>query len=159
MAKPIHATLCFLVETEKDKPKRICLAMKKRGFGTGKWNGAGGKLQENETPELAAQRETFEEIGVQPEALAKVATLTFIFPYKPTWGQIIHVYLSTKWVGEPTESEEMKPEWFDIESIPYDKMWTDDEIWLPHVLNGKTLEGSFSFAEDESVLEHTIKIQ
>jgi hypothetical protein len=28
----------------------------------------------------------------------------------------------------------MKPEWFDIEKIPYDKMWDDDIIWLPRVL-------------------------
>jgi hypothetical protein len=28
---------------------QILLAMKKRGFGVGKWNGAGGKIHEGET--------------------------------------------------------------------------------------------------------------
>jgi hypothetical protein len=28
----------------------------------------------------------------------------------------------------------MKPEWFNIKNIPYDKMWEDDKIWLPEIL-------------------------
>ena len=31
------------------KQKKILLAMKKRGFGSGKWNGYGGKVKENES--------------------------------------------------------------------------------------------------------------
>ena len=53
------STLCFLIEDD-----RILLAMKKRGFGEGKWNGVGGKVNEGETVEAAAIRETEEEIGV-----------------------------------------------------------------------------------------------
>ena len=34
-----QATLCLLV-----KDNEILLAMKKRGFGVGKWNGVGGKI-------------------------------------------------------------------------------------------------------------------
>ena len=32
-----------------------------------------------------------------------------------------------KWEGEPEESEEMKPIWFNVEEIPYDQMWQDDK--------------------------------
>jgi hypothetical protein len=33
-------TNCFLVKTDKKgKPVQVCLAMKKRGFGAGMWNG------------------------------------------------------------------------------------------------------------------------
>ncbi|MBI2030953.1 NUDIX domain-containing protein, partial [Candidatus Kaiserbacteria bacterium] len=53
-----QTTLCFLVGYD-----RMCLAMKKRGFGTGKWNGVGGKVHDGETIEQAAVREVHEEIG------------------------------------------------------------------------------------------------
>ena len=38
------------------KDDEILLGMKKRGFGTGKWNGFGGKIEAGETIEQAAVR-------------------------------------------------------------------------------------------------------
>lgn len=38
------------------QPGRVLLGMKKRGFGAGKWNGFGGKVQPGETIEDAARR-------------------------------------------------------------------------------------------------------
>ncbi|XP_054107165.1 oxidized purine nucleoside triphosphate hydrolase isoform X1 [Callithrix jacchus] len=38
------------------QPQRILLGMKKRGFGAGRWNGFGGKVQEGETIEEGAKR-------------------------------------------------------------------------------------------------------
>ncbi|KAI5229436.1 7,8-Dihydro-8-Oxoguanine Triphosphatase, partial [Manis pentadactyla] len=31
------------------QPQRVLLSMKKRGFGAGRWNGFGGKVQDKET--------------------------------------------------------------------------------------------------------------
>ena len=42
---------------------RVLLGMKKRGFGVGKWNGFGGKLEQGETVLEAAAREVREECG------------------------------------------------------------------------------------------------
>ena len=42
---------------------RVLLGMKKRGFGVGKWNGFGGKLEPGETVLEAAAREVKEECG------------------------------------------------------------------------------------------------
>jgi hypothetical protein len=28
----------------------------------------------------------------------------------------------------------MKPEWFSIDEIPFDKMWEDDKYWMPRIL-------------------------
>jgi len=53
-------TLVFVV-----KGGEILLGMKKRGFGKGKWNGFGGKVEKNESIPAAAQRgvqRRFEEI-------------------------------------------------------------------------------------------------
>lgn len=56
-----QATLCLLI-----KDGKILLAMKKRGFGVGRWNGAGGKFDSEKDKDIlgAAIRETKEEIGV-----------------------------------------------------------------------------------------------
>ena len=41
----------------RDVPqRRVLLGLKKRGFGAGKWNGFGGKLEPGETIEQAAKR-------------------------------------------------------------------------------------------------------
>lgn len=45
-------TLCIIHQENK-----VLIGMKKRGFGEGRWNGFGGKVQENETIEEAAKRE------------------------------------------------------------------------------------------------------
>ena len=55
-----QAKLCLLI-----KDGKILLAMKKRGFGVGKWNGCGGKLKDNERLEDAAIRELQEESLIQ----------------------------------------------------------------------------------------------
>ena len=41
----------------------VLLGMKKRGFGEGKWNGFGGKVEAGETIVEAAAREVKEECG------------------------------------------------------------------------------------------------
>ena len=46
-------TLLFVL-----KPGQVLLGLKKRGFGEGRWNGFGGKVQPDETIEEAAIRYT-----------------------------------------------------------------------------------------------------
>lgn len=72
-----QTTLVF-VFNEKNQ---ILLAMKKRGFGEGKWNGAGGKVEEGETIVQAASRELMEETGINiaPDKLEARGVLHFHF--------------------------------------------------------------------------------
>lgn len=143
-------TLCFLM-----KEGEICLAMKKRDFGVGKYNGVGGKVKEGETIEQAALREMEEEIGVTSEAghLRGMGNIEFYFKDKPEWNQHMHIFVVENWDGEPQESEEMKPKWYKIDDIPFDKMWLDDTHWLPHVLDGKKVYGKFYFNEEGDKIE------
>lgn len=140
-----NVTLCFLIKGE-----HICLAMKKRGFGKGKWNGMGGKVGENESIKEATLREMKEEIGVKAKLsnLEKVGNIKFYFNEKPDWNQHMHIYFVNEWEGEPMESEEMVPKWYKKDKIPYNEMWVDDPYWLPNVLAGKKIEGEFHFMSD-----------
>lgn len=139
-----QCTLCLLL-----KENQILLAMKKRNFGVGKWNGVGGKPEENETIEETAIREAKEEIGVLINLfdLEKVANFKFFFK-DGKWDQHVHIFFCRKWSSDIIESDEMKPQWFDIDKIPYENMWQDDKYWLPRILNGEKLEGEFCFNDN-----------
>lgn len=119
------------------KDKKILLGMKKRGFGAGLWNGFGGKPNENEPLLDCVLRETFEESNITLTELELVGILDFSFTHKPDWNQQVHIFKTSNFKGTPIETEEMKPKYFKIEDIPYDKMWSDDKYWLPKVLNNK----------------------
>ena len=148
-----QATLCLLV-----KDNQILLAMKKRGFGIGKWNGVGGKVEDGEEIVDAVIRETKEEIGVDIKNPAQVGILHFYFPYKPEWDQEVHLFLAKDWQGNPKESEEMAPKWFLLNEIPYDKMWDDDKLWLPHILKGEKVQADFIFKQGEIIEKNNIKV-
>lgn len=143
-----HVTLVFV-----RRGNELLLAMKKRGHGVGKWNGAGGKLEPGETPLQAAIRETEEEISITPLSPQLVGELHFLD--LPDVDHYCHIFVATEWEGEPAESEEMKPQWFALEDIPYQDMWPDDTLWLPMLLEGKKFKGEIT-VEDNSVREHNI---
>jgi ADP-ribose pyrophosphatase YjhB (NUDIX family) len=151
-------TLVFLVRKNNNKISEICLALKKRGFGMGKWNGVGGKLKENESIEDGARRETKEEVDVEILSFDKVAINEFYFPNNPEWSQRVHVFICDNWIDEIKESEEMLPKWFNVENIPYDKMWLDDQYWIPKILDGKKIEGRFVFENQNEIIGKEVKL-
>lgn len=142
------ATVCFLVTDAQ-----ILLAMKKQGFGAGKWNGLGGKVRDGETIEVAAVREIREEarVEVRSEDLEQVGTLTFFFAGEPKWEA--YVFLAREWRGEPIETDEMRPQWFERAAMPFGEMWVADREWLPLVLAGKRIRADVYFSADGESLE------
>jgi 8-oxo-dGTP pyrophosphatase MutT (NUDIX family) len=127
---------------------RCLLGMKKRGFGTGYWNGFGGKVEEEDASVLdAAMRELEEEANISGSDAQEVGRLCFSFEGNPQpW--LVHVFRVESWSGSPTESEEMRPEWFDSTEIPFDQMWADDRIWWPAFLSpAKRFSGIFCFKD------------
>ena len=154
-----NSTLLFLVKKESDTVTDICLAMKKRGFGKDRYNGYGGKVEEGETIVDAVKRELVEESGVITEELEKYGEIEFTFPHRPDFNQYVHVYLSTSWIGEPEETEEMSPLWYAVENIPYDQMWPDDIFWLPKVIEeNKKIRAKFSFGEGDVIQEQEVVV-
>ena len=143
-------TLCLIQEGDK-----VLLGMKKRGFGEGRWNGFGGKVTEGESIKEAAKRELFEEIGVTAKSLEKRGEINFSWQGKEGVLEVT-IFKVADFEGEPTESEEMKPEWFLTSEIPYEKMWSDDTYWLPLFLAGKKFKGKFLFDDKDNILEQEL---
>ena len=147
------ATLVFLVRDHP--PAALLLGMKNRGFGSGKYNGFGGKVEVGETIENAAVRELREEcdIAVTLADLTRAARLEFFFPAQPDWDQVVYVFIARRWRGEPVETREMTPAWFELDALPYEQMWMDDPYWLPLVLRGEYVEAAFTFKDDNETID------
>ena len=143
-------TLCIIHQHPK-----ILLGMKKRGHGEGKWNGFGGKVEQRETIEEAARRETKEEAGVEIKEMNKLGVLEF--KYQDGSGNMeVHIFYVKEFRGSPAESEEMKPRWFDVNEIPYNQMWPDDKYWLPMFLDGKKFKGKFLFDKSNEIISYAL---
>jgi 8-oxo-dGTP diphosphatase len=137
----VKATLVFIVRDGK-----ILLIEKKRGLGAGKVNGPGGKLDPGETPLECAIRETQEELMITVKDPRKVAELWFEMSDHPSIH--CHVFMASDFSGTPTETDEAVPLWVSLDAIPYDRMWEDDQHWLPLALDGQSVIGKFVFEGD-----------
>lgn len=152
------ATVCFLIKG--NPPQELLLGLKKSGFGAGKYAGIGGKVEKREEVETAVLREVSEEINVQiPRAqLQNRGRIQFIFPAKPAWNHDVAIFRAAQWKGIPQESDEIKPVWFPVNAIPCGQMWQDAAHWLPAVLEGKRIQATIAFQDDnESVATATIE--
>ncbi|XP_068002770.1 oxidized purine nucleoside triphosphate hydrolase [Melanerpes formicivorus] len=138
------------------QPPRVLLGMKKRGFGAGLWNGFGGKVQPGESIEEAARRELLEESGLTVDTLQKMGQITFEFVGNSELMDV-HIFRADDFHGEPTESDEMRPQWFQLDEVPFNQMWADDAYWFPLVLQRKLFRGYFKFQGQDTILEHTLE--
>ena len=143
------ATLMFIIKGDS-----VLLIRKKRGLGAGKINGPGGRLENDETPEECAIRETNEELAVNPMNVRAAGDLFFHAEDMPRIHG--HVFVATDFKGVPTETDEAIPLWFKLDEIPFDEMWDDDRLWLPQVLTGQVVRGYFTFVE-EKMLDYRIE--
>lgn len=136
--------------------KQILLGMKKRGLGADRWNGFGGKVHAGESIVEAAARELHEEVGVTALDIKHRGINTFNLAKFPEPLEV-HIFSASKINGTPTESEEMRPQWFDLDKVPYEIMWVDDKFWLPQVLAGKNVKGAFAFGDEQTILHHRVE--
>ncbi|MCU1531225.1 MAG: hydrolase [Arthrobacter sp.] len=138
----IPVTLCFLLRDAVPGATEVLLGLKRTGFGTGKIVGLGGHVEAGESDAEAVCREVWEEAGVVvlQEDLDHAGVVEFIFPARPEWNMYCRLFTTRRWEGEPAESAEITPEWFDAASLPLHRMWDDAAHWLPAALAGETLD-------------------
>jgi len=139
------------------RDNQVLLCMKKRWFWVGKYNWAGWKVEWEESIIESAKRELQEEtwIDIGIERLERRWIFHFSFANKPEWNQDVTLFTISNYTWEAEETEEMKPEWFDFDKIPFDKMWPDDSYWLPRIIAwAKKVEYSFIFDNDGQIIEY-----
>lgn len=136
------ATLVFVIRDGK-----ILLIDKKTGFGKGKINAPGGKIEPGETPRECAVRECQEELKITVSDLQYCGQHRFQF----VDGYSIHVwiYRTSEFDGIPTETREARPFWVPLDEIPYEQMWEDDRIWIPMMLRGERFQSRWIFDGDK----------
>ncbi|KAA1473002.1 hypothetical protein DENSPDRAFT_216973 [Dentipellis sp. KUC8613] len=154
---------------------KLLLGYKKRGFGVGKYNGFGGKVEPGETPDQAAARELEEEAGIEAP-LEHSGTFLFVTEGGPDWAFQIEIYRAEEYSGTLAETDEMRPVWFSISAssetakaavasviekaidnnlppIPYESMWDSDYLWLPLLLSKTHFVGRTDFKEVDGVFK------
>ena len=104
----------------------------------------------------AMQREVQEEVGLVLKDFEKRGVLEFEFRGDSTILEV-HIYKAEEFEGEPIESEEMRPEWFSVDDIPFDTMWPDDKHWFPLFLEGKNFKGKFLFQDFDTIVDYTLE--
>lgn len=144
-------TLCII-----HQHPMVLLGMKKRGFGAGRWNGFGGKVNEGEEIIEAARRELLEEARIIVDKVEHVGILDFFWKDKSEVLEV-NIFKANDFKGEPVESEEMKPEWFHIDEIPFMEMWPDDKYWFPLFLKDRKFIGRFLFDDSDNILEQELR--
>ena len=143
----------LIVDTATD---RILLGYHKGGMFAGNYTGLLGHANDGEEPEDAARRVAMELSGLVVDDLELRAIFTFTD--SETGGVDEYEFFCEQFSGEVEESESMKPKWFIISEIPYDKMPADDEIWYPPFLEGKNLRGQFNFSPNmQELLSYDLK--
>lgn len=141
------------------KEDTVLLGLRKKtstGLGDQLISGVGGKLEEGETAEDALKREFKEEIDSEVISFREMGTVTFWWSDKPKWNQHVTIYLIDTWVGEPHETDVIRPSWFDKNKLPLKQMWEDNNYWVPAVLNNKKVNGVFLYDENSKISEYTL---
>jgi 8-oxo-dGTP diphosphatase len=152
--EPRRTVLCFVFDRKLDK---LLMIHKKRGQGAGKWNVPGGKIIAGESEAEAAARECFEETGILPADLREAGRLDFRFPEGNSWNNTCTVFTAEKYSGALVEeTEECSSEWISLSTLPVDKMWDSDRLWLPLLLSGKPFHRVYIFDAVDKVKEEQV---
>jgi ADP-ribose pyrophosphatase YjhB (NUDIX family) len=118
-------------------------------------------LEIGETIEEAAIRETHEESGVlvSLEDMSLRAILRFHREGQPEKSYEGIVYIAPYDGQRFHETEEMIPQLWDIQHIPYHTMRDGDIYWVPHVLYGKYVDCTIIFDADNTLIDYTIQVE
>ncbi|KAF9154385.1 Nudix (Nucleoside diphosphate linked moiety X)-type motif 1, partial [Actinomortierella ambigua] len=137
----------------------ILLGEKQRGPLTGQWNGFGGKVNKGESVAASAARELLEEAGIQAplfligeiqwastSAGRKSATGETIEPPSTTRDIMFvfkaHTFSSEDGLG-PVITEEMAPGWWSVDTMPWDKMRKNHQVWYKLMLSNIPFRGQY----------------
>ncbi len=148
-------TLCFIRKGNQ-------ILMLNRFFSPimGKWNGIGGKFEEDETPYQCVIRETFEETGINiqnPELIGKVTWIT----EKGTTGMYVFVASvpSTLDFPTPISVTEGILDWKEVDwilDVNNKGIANNIQEFLPIMLNGERFDHRYTFNVNEQIIDYSL---
>ncbi len=107
-------------------------------FMAGYWEFPGGKIEENETPEEALQRELYEEIGIEVD-LKDLDPFYFISSPYPEYHALLPIFHIIRWKGTPEGKEGQRLAWVSIEEMDTIHFLPANKPIIEHLKNRQLL--------------------
>ncbi len=149
------ATLCYVIDKEKNQTLMLHRIKKKNDIHEGKWNGLGGKFELSETPEECAIREVKEESGLTIIDPKIHGFISFpLFDGVDDW--YVFVLTSEEFSGELIDSAEGKLKWIDNDKVTSLNLWEGDKIFLQWLYQEKFFSAKFEYKKGKLV-GHSVK--
>lgn len=150
---PRLVALCFLFRRTPGG-REVLLGLKRSGFGTGRIVALGGGIEPGETAADAAVREVAEESGVIVvlEDLTELGPVRWRFPSDQRLDMDAVVFAAEQFTGTPTATDEVEPDWYPVDEVPWDGMWDDARHWLRYVLEGSPLDVTITLNPDNETV-------
>lgn len=86
--------------------------------------------------------------------------------WNPRYNMWLHRYnpyvtldklLLVVWINSEFCLAEMRPQWFEEESLPFSQMWPDDKLGFPLFLDGKKFSGYFLFEGHDKIIKYDLE--
>ncbi|MES9738686.1 8-oxo-dGTP diphosphatase [Peribacillus frigoritolerans] len=106
-------TVCFV-----KKNNELLMLNREKAPIMGVWNGVGGKIEKGETPGMGAQREVFEETGIEVDSFFSKGTVTWETPEGELDGIYVYLYIADEDLiyETPKKTREGILDWKSIDS-------------------------------------------
>lgn len=142
--------VCEIIDGDK-----ILLKNNVRGISEGKWLGPGGKVDNGESLEEATKREVFEETGLSIDKLSYHGLVTSEMNGN---SYTVHFFSTRTFSGTLRSTAEGEVRWFDVNSMPYSKMWPEAKFLYPLIFDGKSFLAKIKRDDSgENILELSIR--
>ena len=129
---------------------------KKNDPNAGKWLGVGGHILEDETPDKALVRETFEETGIVLSSYSKRGIVNFYMDGIQT--EKIYVYTASDFNGEITKCDEGDLVWVKKSEIFNLNLWDGDRLFLDTMMKEPVFfEYDFYYANNRLIRSERIR--
>jgi len=148
------ATLCYVIDEEKNTTLMLHRVKKENDYHEGKWNGLGGKLEQGESPEDCVIREIKEEAGLTIKSPKMHGFITFpLFDKVDDW--YVFIFSAKNFEGKLIDSPEGNLEWIPNDKLTELNLWDGDKIFLEWLFQDRFFSAKFNY-KNGKYLNHEV---